>query len=172
MCQGATASAACVAHPQLVVPGGEPGSVTVTVPVTSASRKVTLHTTSPVRAFVDLHGWTVDSSVGSAANDSLYVPVDPSRVANDLPVSGRSSQVLTLAGAPAGATAVALRVTSRASTESSYVAVCPAGQATQRLRLDVGAQRPARTGPPGLRRRPARRAATRSSCSTSRAATA
>src|SRR5215207_3614909 len=28
VCEGAGASAACIAHPQLVVPGGEPGSVT------------------------------------------------------------------------------------------------------------------------------------------------
>ncbi|GCD20431.1 right-handed parallel beta-helix repeat-containing protein [Cellulomonas algicola] len=127
VCPGTAVTDACTAAPALVVTAEEPASATVSVPVSAAHPTVTLQASADTRVFADLHGFGVDASKGSAAEDSLYVPVDPHRVL-ETTVSGRGTTTVAVPEAPKGATAVALRLTSTASTETSYVAVCPQGQ--------------------------------------------
>jgi len=129
VCPGTTASAACRAHPGLVVPAGEPGSVVVTVPVTPQQTSVTIHADGPARVFADLHGFGV---VATTARDALYVPVEPRRVVDGAAVAGRGATGVRLPDVPAGATAVALRVTTRNSSSDSYLSVCPAQQDASR----------------------------------------
>ncbi|GAA4626130.1 right-handed parallel beta-helix repeat-containing protein [Cellulomonas oligotrophica] len=121
--------ATCSGPTALTVPAGEPGSATVTVPVSQDRPTVVVRTSAAARVFVDLHGYGVDATQSPAATDSLYVPVDPRR-AVETTLTGRGATTVTIPGAPAGATAVAVRLSSTAaSSETSYVAVCPADQA-------------------------------------------
>lgn len=56
-----------------------------------------------------------------------FVPDGPTRVMPARRVAERSATVLTLAGVPAGATAVALNVTAARATAATWVSVCPGG---------------------------------------------
>jgi len=78
-----------------------------------------------VRLITDVNGYFVDSwTAPSAAGE--YYPVQPTRVMAQL-VGAGSVTTLTLAGAPAGATAVVMNLTATGTTRVTFVSACPSG---------------------------------------------
>jgi hypothetical protein len=130
VCAGGSASAECLADPALVLNAGEPASTTVTVPVSGTTgNQVTFAATGGARVFADLHGYTVKASA-TAPENSVYTPVEPFRAVEQIGLTPRATSAVTLPTVPAGATAVAVTLTSSVTSAASYVSVCPAGQQT------------------------------------------
>ncbi|MDO8105810.1 hypothetical protein Q6348_01200 [Isoptericola sp. b441] len=77
------------------------------------------------RVIVDVAGYYVPASATGGALD----PIVPVRALNGQPMGRGATTTLTLSGAPAGATAAVLNLTSTATTGVSYVSACPAGMA-------------------------------------------
>jgi len=105
----------------------ELGTLTVSVPVTAADPRVTITTSAPVKVYADLRGYTVDTGKAASATNSLYAPQEPRRVASGTTLTDRGTTVVTIPSVPAGATAVALRLTTAAGATSTNVAACAAG---------------------------------------------
>jgi len=105
----------------------ELGTLTVSVPVTTADPRVTLTTSAAAKLYADLRGYTVDTSLSTSPANSLYVPQEPRRLATGTTLVDRGTTVVTIPSVPAGATAVALRLTSAAGATSTNVAACAAG---------------------------------------------
>ncbi len=78
-----------------------------------------------VKLIADVEGYYVPASSGG----SVFIPVTPYRALAARTMGSQSNLTLDLPGAPAGATAVALNLTSTGASGVSYVSVCPGGQA-------------------------------------------
>ena len=76
-----------------------------------------------VRLLADVQGWYVDG-VGTAAT---YLPVTPKRAMAFRSIGAGKTSTLDLTEVPAGATAVALNVTSANHTGMTYISACPGG---------------------------------------------
>ena len=61
------------------------------------------------------------------AGEAVYQPVAPSRVVDFVPMSTQSTYTFKIPGLPAGATAVALNVTTTGVSQTSYVSACASG---------------------------------------------
>ena len=91
----------------------------------SAKNAVTLYNNAgSVRLVADVQGYYVPESNTAG---STFVAVTPYRALSAASFGARSTRVLTISGAPAGATAVALNITASGATSTSYVSVCPTG---------------------------------------------
>ncbi|MBO9553258.1 right-handed parallel beta-helix repeat-containing protein [Cellulomonas sp.] len=105
----------------------ELGTLTVSVPITTSDPRVTLTTSAAAKVYADLRGYTVDTSQSTSPANSLYVPQEPRRLATGTTLVDRGTTVVTIPSVPAGATAVALRLSSAAGATSTNVAACAAG---------------------------------------------
>lgn len=74
----------------------------------------------------DLQGYYVPA--GAGATGSVVVPRAPTRVLSFQQVGPGQTHVLTLPEVPAGATAVAMNVTSTSASTPTFVSACPTGQ--------------------------------------------
>jgi len=93
----------------------------------TAGNQVTLYNNAgSVAMIADVQGYFVNQTA-SPAGGSYLEPVAPQRVLAFQPMGRGTTYTLTLPNVPAGATAVALNVTSTGSAGTSYVSTCPAG---------------------------------------------
>ncbi|MET1016049.1 MAG: right-handed parallel beta-helix repeat-containing protein [Leifsonia flava] len=124
VCAGSTAAQACRAAPAFIAPTGIPTSAPVRV-VLGGQSKITVHATKPVAVAFDVVGYSVPSGTQGAGT---YSPVAAGSTSTQK-LGARELVTLTVPGVPAGATAVALNLTSTGFSSSTYVSACPAGQA-------------------------------------------
>ncbi len=113
--------------PRLKTSSNELGTLTLSVPISADDPRVTLTTRAAAKVYADLGGYTVDTSLSTSSANSLYLPQEPRRIATGATLTDRGTSVLTIPSVPAGATAVALRLTSAAGATSTNVAACAAG---------------------------------------------
>lgn len=106
-------------------PGADTASAVLVALGGPARDQVTLYNNAGTLALIaDLQGFYVDGPTGGAT----FVSQSPAR-AMDRRFGPAEPFTLTLRDVPAGATAVALNITSSAASRISYISACPQGQA-------------------------------------------
>lgn len=124
-CAAGTPLATCRSTSAFNPAAGEdtPAAVLVALGGASGDEVTFYNDTGSILLVADLQGFYVPAGPGSA-----YSPVAPRRVLSFQPMGPADALTLTLPDVPAGATAVALNLTSVGASTSSYVSACPAGQ--------------------------------------------
>ena len=92
-----------------------------------AGDQLTVYEDSGVgRLIIDVQGFFVQGADGTSGS-GLFRATPPARVLDHQPMGAGTTYTLTLTGAPANATAVAMNLTAAGASQVSYVSTCPAG---------------------------------------------
>ncbi|GAB2692098.1 M12 family metallo-peptidase [Thalassiella azotivora] len=128
VCPGGTALSACVASSNVNPYRGRNTPNLVVAKLGTGNTVTFVNAHGRVDLIADVQGWFVPDT-GTADAGARYEAVAPHRVMAFQPVGAGATHTLTLTGAPAGATAVALNVTAASPTSDTFVSVCPGGTA-------------------------------------------
>ncbi|MFS0705489.1 Ig-like domain repeat protein [Cellulomonas sp. 179-A 9B4 NHS] len=123
VCPGGTTMLTCSSSSSLNPYAGNSTPNAVVVKLGAGNTVQFYNNIGQVHLIADVQGWFVEG----AAEGSGYVPNSPTRVMAFQKVAGGKTYTLTLPDVPAGATAVALNLTSANHDRNTYVSACPGG---------------------------------------------